>query len=106
MAKNKQEQAQKIESKDNKTKVVIIGAGPAGITTAYELQKTKELRDKYDVTVLEQSNDIGGISKTENVGGNRMDMGGHRFFSKNDKVMQWWCNILPMQGRLPVDDIE
>lgn len=106
MTKNKQEQTQKIENKDNKIKVVIIGAGPAGITTAYELQRTKELRDKYDVTVLEQSNDIGGISKTENVDGNRMDMGGHRFFSKNDRVMQWWFNILPMQGSLPVDDIE
>lgn len=106
MDKNKQEQTQKIENKDNKTKVVIIGAGPAGITTAYELQKTKELRDRYDITVLEQSNDIGGISKTENVDGNRIDMGGHRFFSKNDKVMQWWFNILPMQGSLPVDDIE
>lgn len=96
---NKQEQTKKI-------KVVIIGAGPAGITAAYELQKTKELRDKYDVTVIEESNDIGGISKTEDVSGNHMDMGGHRFFSKNDRVMNWWFNILPMQGSLPIDDKE
>ena len=89
-----------------KIKVVIAGAGPAGIVAAYELQKTEELRNKYDVTVVEETDDIGGISKTREINGNRMDMGGHRFFSKDSKVIEWWNTILPTQGELPVDDIE
>lgn len=74
-------------------KAIIIGAGPAGLTAAYELLK------RTDITpvILEKSGDIGGISKTVNYKGNRMDIGGHRFFSKSDRVMQWWLNILPMQ---------
>ena len=64
-------------------KVVVIGAGPAGLTAAYELV-TKS--SDYEVTVLEESNDLGGISKTVNYKGNRMDMGGHRFFSKMPEV--------------------
>src|SRR5438270_7611371 len=40
---------------------------------------------------------MGGLSRTVNYKGNRMDIGGHRFFSKSDRVMQWWLNILPMQ---------
>ena len=67
-----------------KKKVVIIGAGPAGLTAAYELLKQKE---KYDVTILEASNQVGGISKTINYKGNRMDLGGHRFFSKSKRVI-------------------
>lgn len=89
-----------------KIKVVIAGAGPAGIVAAYELQKTEELRNKYDVTVVEETDDIGGISKTKEINGNRMDMGGHRFFSKDSKVIEWWNTILPTQGELPIDDIE
>ena len=61
-------------------KVIIIGAGPAGLTAAYEL--LKDNKGEYEVTVLEETNAIGGISKTVNYKGNRMDMGGHRFFSK------------------------
>jgi protoporphyrinogen oxidase len=72
---------------------IIIGAGPAGLTAAYELLK------KTDITpiILEKSGDIGGISKTINYKGNRMDIGGHRFFSKSDRVMNWWMNIMPVQ---------
>ncbi|MBR0512458.1 MAG: NAD(P)/FAD-dependent oxidoreductase [Ruminococcus sp.] len=83
-------------------KVIIIGAGPAGLTAAYEL-----LRDgsgEYDVTVLEETTAIGGISKTVNYKGNRMDMGGHRFFSKIPEVNQWWSEMLPMQGAPSSDD--
>ena len=81
-------------------KVIIIGAGPAGLTAAYELlDKSKD----YDVTVLEESNDMGGICKTVVYKGNRMDMGGHRFFSKVDEVNEWWDKILPMQGRSAKD---
>src|SRR5258707_3066294 len=74
-------------------KAIIIGAGPAGLTAAYELLK------RTDITpvILEKSGDIGGISKTVNYKGNRMDIGGHRFFSKSDRVMKWWLNILPIQ---------
>ena len=84
-------------------KVIIIGAGPAGLTAAYELLKDKS--GEYEVTVLEETNAIGGISKTVNYKGNRMDMGGHRFFSKIPEVNQWWSNMLPMQGMPSYDDI-
>src|SRR5689334_22141288 len=80
-----------------KKNAIIIGAGPAGLTAAYELLK------RTDITpiILEKSGDIGGISKTINYKGNRMDIGGHRFFSKSDRVMNWWLNIMPVQ---PMDD--
>ena len=80
-------------------KVWIIGAGPAGLTAAYEL-----LKHGYDVTVLEQSHEIGGISKTVRYQGNRMDIGGHRFFSKDQRVMDWWADIMPLQGAPSFDD--
>ncbi len=75
---------------------IIIGAGPAGLTAAYELVT------KTDIVpiIIEMTNDIGGISKTVVHNGNRMDIGGHRFFSKSDIVMKWWQNILPIQGSL------
>ncbi len=79
---------------------VIIGAGPAGLTTAYELQK----RTKVHPIILEQTHDIGGISKTECYKGNRIDIGGHRFFSKDDRVMQWWQDQFPLQGKPARDD--
>jgi protoporphyrinogen oxidase len=79
---------------------IIIGAGPAGLTAAFELL------DKTDIkpVVYEMSGDIGGISKTINYKGNRIDIGGHRFFSKSGRVMRWWQNILPLQGALSTDD--
>ena len=84
-----------------KKKVVIIGSGPAGLTAAYELL---DKSNKYEVTVLEELNIVGGISRTVNYKGNRMDMGGHRFFSKDERVNEWWEKILPSQGSLPKDD--
>ena len=75
--------------------VIIIGAGPAGLTAAYELLK----KDKdAKVTILEESDAIGGISRTVRYKGNRMDIGGHRFFSKDENVMKWWTDLVPMQG--------
>jgi protoporphyrinogen oxidase len=74
-------------------KAIIIGAGPAGLTAAYELLKRSDIIP----VILEKSGDIGGISKTINYKGNRMDIGGHRFFSKSDRVMNWWLNIMPVQ---------
>ena len=83
-------------------KVLIIGAGPAGLTAAYELL-TKS--DEYEVVVLEESDCFGGISKTVNYKGNRMDMGGHRFFSKAPEVNEWWEKMMPLQGAPSKDDV-
>ena len=80
--------------------VRIIGAGPAGLTAAYELLK----RGGCKVTVLEASSRIGGISQTVRVGGERMDIGGHRFFSKDRRVTRWWEEMMPLQGAPAYDD--
>lgn len=73
-------------------KAIIIGAGPAGLTAAFELLKRTDILP----IILEKSDMIGGISRTTDYKGNRLDMGPHRFFSKSDRVMNWWLNILPM----------
>jgi protoporphyrinogen oxidase len=78
---------------DHKT-AVIIGAGPAGLTAAFELIKRTGVRP----IVLEQSQAMGGISRTVNYKGNRMDIGGHRFFSKSDRVMKWWLEVMPLEN--------
>jgi protoporphyrinogen oxidase len=72
-------------------RAVIIGAGPAGLTAALELLRRTDVQP----IVLEASNEIGGISRTIRYKGNRMDIGGHRFFSKSDRVMQWWIELMP-----------
>ena len=72
---------------------LIIGAGPAGLTAALEFQKQSSIHP----VVLEASGEIGGISRTVQYKGNRMDIGGHRFFSKSDRVMQWWMELMPMR---------
>jgi len=79
---------------------LIIGAGPAGLTAAYELL------DRTDIQpiVLEATQKIGGLARTEVYHGNRIDIGGHRFFSKSEQVMAWWFNILPPQGAPAKDD--
>jgi len=81
--------------------VVIIGAGPAGLTAGYELLKTGE----FIVTILEETNDFGGISKTINANNNYMDIGGHRFFSKDKRVIDWWFNLFKQQNKPSKDDI-
>ena len=73
-------------------KVVIIGAGPAGLTAALELQAA----GVTDITVIEADGQVGGISRTVNFKNNRIDIGGHRFFSKSDWVMNWWADVLPI----------
>ena len=75
-------------------RAVIVGAGPAGLTAAYELLTRTDIVP----LVLEKSDYLGGISRTVNYKGNRIDIGGHRFFSKSDRVMNWWLNMLPMQA--------
>src|SRR5580704_8395574 len=77
----------------NKT-ALIIGAGPAGLTAAYELL----LRTGVRPIVLEKSEYMGGISRTVNYKGNRIDIGGHRFFSKSDRVMNWWLSHMPIDA--------
>ena len=80
---------------------VIIGAGPAGLTAALELLRQTDIKP----LVLEESPFVGGISRTVNNDGNRMDIGGHRFFSKNQEVMTWWESMMPIQGSPSLDDI-
>lgn len=82
---------------------IIIGAGPAGLTAAYELLKHKEA-DIHPI-ILEASNEIGGISKTVEYKGNRIDIGGHRFFSKSQEVEDLWHEVMPLQGAPSKDDI-
>lgn len=77
---------------------VIIGAGPAGLTAAYELLTRSDIRP----IVIEMSDQVGGISRTVNYRGNRIDLGGHRFFSKSDRVMNWWFQHLPVAASDPV----
>ncbi|MBQ4096398.1 MAG: NAD(P)/FAD-dependent oxidoreductase [Oscillospiraceae bacterium] len=82
-------------------KAIIIGAGPAGLTAAYELLSKNE---GYSVTILEQSAAIGGISQTVSYNGNRMDIGGHRFFSKSEEVRKIWRELMPLQSAPSYDD--
>ena len=84
-----------------KKTAIIIGAGPAGITAGYELSKRTDIK----TIILERTDFIGGISRTVEYKGNRIDIGGHRFFSKSEKVMDWWLNIFPLQGKPSKDDI-
>ena len=82
-------------------KAIIIGAGPAGLTSAYELVTRTNIKP----IILERSFEIGGISRTVVHNGNRMDIGGHRFFSKSELVMNWWQHILPVQGFPAKDEL-
>ena len=82
-------------------KVIIIGAGPAGLTAGVELLRKSS---DYEVLILEESQVAGGISRTVKYGGKRMDIGGHRFFSKSPEVNRWWRDFLPLQGKESYDD--
>jgi len=73
---------------------IIIGAGPAGLTAALELERRSGIKP----ILLEASSEIGGISRTVRYKGNRMDIGGHRFFSKSDRVMRWWLDLMPVEA--------
>ncbi|HEY4207277.1 MAG TPA: NAD(P)/FAD-dependent oxidoreductase [Puia sp.] len=80
---------------------IIIGAGPAGLTAAYELLTRTDIIP----VVIEADKQVGGLSKTIHFKGNRIDIGGHRFFSKSQKVVDWWLHFLPLAsaqaGELP-----
>ena len=83
-------------------KALIIGGGPAGLTCAYELLKNTDIIP----VVIEQEDFLGGISRTATYLGNKMDMGGHRFFTKNKKVSDLWVELLPLQGEPSKDDLK
>ena len=78
--------------------VLVIGGGPAGLVAAHTLCSQSKDTGEFRVIVLEASSYVGGLSRTHNYKGNRMDIGGHRFFSKSDIVMDWWQSILPVQS--------
>jgi protoporphyrinogen oxidase len=78
---------------------IIVGAGPAGLTAALELLRRTNIKP----LVLEKSAYMGGISRTVNYKGNRIDIGGHRFFSKSDRVMDWWTSMLPVERTSDAD---
>ncbi len=73
---------------------LLIGAGPAGLTAALEFLRRSDVHP----IVLEASQEIGGISRTIRHNGNRIDIGGHRFFSKSDRVMNWWMDLMPPEA--------
>lgn len=91
----------KMDKSDIHSNAAIIGAGPAGLTAAYELLKETPVHP----VVFEASGTMGGISQTVQYKGNRMDIGGHRFFSKNREIMDWWNQMMPVQGKPAFDDI-
>lgn len=83
-------------------RIIIIGGGPAGLTAALELAR----KGYRNVTLCERESQLGGISRTLEYKGNHIDIGGHRFFSKSERVMNWWAEILPLQGKPSWDDVE
>lgn len=85
---------------ENKKTAIIIGAGPAGLTAAYCLLKETDIKP----IILEESEYIGGISRTATHNGNRMDIGGHRFFSKSEQVNKLWEELMPLQSKPSIDD--
>lgn len=82
--------------------IVILGGGPAGLTAALELTRASGAK----VIVVEMESQVGGLARTVQYKGNRMDIGGHRFFSKSDVVMKWWQTILPLQKTDAAEDNE
>ena len=79
---------------NKKKTAIIIGAGPAGLTAAYELLTRTDI---MPIVIERDPEYVGGISRTVKWQGNRIDLGGHRFFSKSDRVMRWWSEILPVE---------
>lgn len=82
-----------MENNTNKKRAIIIGAGPAGLTAALELLRQSDI----EPIIIEQDAVVGGISRTVRYNGNCMDIGGHRYFSKSDTVMNWWKELMPVE---------
>lgn len=83
-------------------KIIVIGAGPAGLSFSYELLKNS---NNFDIEILEKENYIGGISRTVDYKGNKIDIGGHRFFSKIERVNVFWKEILEIKDPEKTDDV-
>ena len=81
--------------------MVVVGAGPAGLAAACDLCDRG-----YAPLVIEAEDMVGGIARTLNHNGNRIDLGGHRFFTKSEPVHAWWEALLPPQGAPSCDDVE
>lgn len=81
-------------SQTNPKTAIIIGAGPAGLTAAYELLTKSDIIP----IIFEADNQVGGLSKTINYKNNRIDIGGHRFFSKSDEIINWWLQFLALEN--------
>lgn len=79
---------------------IIIGAGPAGLTAAYYMLKETDIHP----IIIEKEGFVGGIARTVEYKGNRMDIGGHRFFSKNREITALWEELMPVQGKPAMDD--
>lgn len=79
---------------DKKKTAIIVGAGPAGLTAAYELLTRTDI---HPLVLEKDPKYVGGIARTIQYKGNRMDIGGHRFFSKSDRVTNWWLSMLPLE---------
>jgi protoporphyrinogen oxidase len=90
-----------LEDQQKHRTALIFGAGPAGLTAALELLRQTDVKP----IILEAGNIVGGLSQSADFYGNKIDIGPHRFFSKSDKVIKWWFDILPLQkttDQLPV----
>ncbi len=85
----------------NKRKILIIGAGPAGLAAAYKLVKSPET----EIIIWDKNAQVGGISQTIQNNGWRFDLGPHRFFTKNKEVNDFWEEILPLQGVPTQEDL-
>ena len=82
-------------SKDTEKIAIIAGAGPAGLTAAYELKKRTDIQP----IIFEKTESMGGIAQTVLYKGNRIDLGGHRFYTKSQRVRNWWFSLLPVQAQ-------
>lgn len=87
--------------KGTKKTAIVIGAGPAGLTFAYELLAKADVKP----VIYEMRDCVGGIARTLDYHGNKIDIGGHRLFSNHDKINNWWVNFLPLQGAPSLDQI-
>lgn len=86
----------------NSKTALIIGAGPAGLTAAYELLTRTDIKP----IIIESESQVGGISRTINYKGNRIDIGGHRFFSKSEEVLKWWFKFMPLDPAFSSDQLQ
>ncbi len=82
-------------SEDTEKIAIIAGAGPAGLTAAYELKKRTDIQP----IIFEKTESMGGIAQTVLYKGNRIDLGGHRFYTKSQRVSNWWFSLLPIQAQ-------